>query len=356
MGRRKPTRSVSIGAATIGGGAPIAVQAMTKTRTEDVRATVRQIRRLEKLGCEIVRCAVPNLQAVEALAEIRKRIAIPLVADIHFDYKLALAAIKAGADKIRINPGNIGATWQTEEVIRAARDRGIPIRIGINAGSLPKRILRKFVKSDARALCATLDEALKPFLKLRFRPIVISAKSADVPSTIEAYQAIAERYPYPLHLGLTESGLPFPGSIRSSAALAILLYQGIGDTIRVSLTGDPALEIKAAYELLQALGLRRRGPTLVSCPTCGRCQVDLTRIVREVKKRLDKTAGGATISVAVMGCAVNGPGEARAADYGIACGRKSGLLFEQGRLIKKCPEKNLVRELMKSITGGRRPE
>jgi (E)-4-hydroxy-3-methylbut-2-enyl-diphosphate synthase len=328
---------------------------MTKTRTEDVPATVRQIRRLERLGCEIIRCAVPNPAAASALAEIKPRIRIPLVADIHFDHKLALTSIKAGADKIRINPGNIGPTWKLEEVIRACADKGIPIRIGINAGSLPRNVLRKFGRPGARAICATLDEALKSFRRLGFEQIVVSAKSADVPSTVEAYQAISKRYPYPLHLGITESGLPFEGAIRSAAGLAVLLQQGIGDTIRISLTGDPALEITAGYELLQALHLRP-GRVLISCPTCGRCQVDLKRIARQVKKGLDKLPRGSTITVAVMGCTVNGPGEARAADYGIACGRRSGLLFEKGRIIKKCPEKNLVDELLLAITGDRRPE
>ena len=329
------------------------MQSMTKTRTEDVAATVRQIRRLEKLGCEIIRCAVPTMQAAEALGKIKSRIAIPLVADIHFDYKLALASIKAGADKIRINPGNIGERWKTEEVIRAARDKGIPIRVGINSGSLPKAILKKYARPSARAIVATLDDALEPFDKLRFRQIVISAKASDVPSTIEAYQTIAGRYRYPLHLGLTESGLPFEGAIRSAAALAVLLQLGIGDTIRVSLTGDPGLEVRAAYNLLQALHLRRYGPVLVSCPTCGRCQVNLAGIARSLKKRLDKLPRGVTISVAVMGCTVNGPGEARDADYGIACGKKSGLLFEKGTIIRKCPEQNLVRELMMEITGDK---
>jgi (E)-4-hydroxy-3-methylbut-2-enyl-diphosphate synthase len=352
-GKRHKTRAVRIGSKTIGEGAPIAVQSMTKTRTEDVRVTVRQIRRLERAGCEIIRCAAPNLEAAQALSEIKKRISIPLVADIHFDHKLALASIKAGADKVRINPGNIGEAWKVEEVIKAAADKGIPIRVGINSGSLPKGILRKFGKPTPAAICATLDEALKPFRKLGFEQIVISAKTSGVSSTIEAYQAIAERCDYPLHLGLTESGLPFEGAIRSAAALAVLLNQGIGDTIRISLTGDPVLEVKAAYELLQSLGLRQHGPTLISCPTCGRCQIDLPAITRQVKKELDKLGGGVTICVAVMGCTVNGPGEAREADYGIACGRKSGVLFERGKVVKTCPEKNLVRELLKPIIGDK---
>jgi len=350
---RSVTRQVRVGSVLVGGDAPIAVQSMTKTRTEDVKATVRQIRRLERLGCEIIRCAVPTLQAAEALAEIRKRIRIPLVADIHFDYRLALASVKAGADKIRINPGNIGEQWKVEEVIRAAADKGIPIRVGINSGSLPKAILKEYGRPTAEAMVAALDKALEPFDKLKFKQIVISAKASDVPGVVEAYQAISRRYRYPLHLGLTESGLPFEGSIRSAAALAILLQQGIGDTIRISLTGDPALEVKAAYELLQALHLRRHGPVLISCPTCGRCRVNLEAIARSVKRRLDKMPGGCTILVAVMGCTVNGPGEARDADYGIACGKKSGLLFEKGRIIRKCPEQNLVRELMMEITGDK---
>jgi len=351
--KRRTTRQVRVGSVLVGGNAPIAVQSMTKTRTEDVKATVRQIRRLERLGCEIIRCAVPTMEAAGALVEIKKRIRIPLVADIHFDYRLALASIAAGADKIRINPGNVGERWKTEEVIRAAADKGIPIRVGINSGSLPKAVLKKYGRPTAAAMVTALAEALESFDKLRFKQIVISAKASDLPGTVEAYQAISRRYRYPLHIGLTESGLPFEGSIRSAAALAILLQQGIGDTIRISLTGDPALEVKAAYELLQALHLRRYGPVLISCPTCGRCQVNLAAIARSAKKRLDKLPGGCTISVAVMGCTVNGPGEARDADYGIACGKKSGLLFEQGRIVRKCPEQNLVRELIKRITGDK---
>ncbi len=351
--KRRPTLAVRVGSVVIGGGAPISVQSMTKTRTEDVKATVRQIRGLERAGCEIIRCAVPNLAAAEALAEIKKRIRIPLVADIHFDYRLALASIKSGVDKVRINPGNIGEQWKTEEVIRAAQDKGIPIRIGINSGSLPKALLKKYGRPTAEAMVAALDEALEPFDKLGFKQIVISAKASDVPSTVAAYRAISRKYRYPLHVGLTESGLPFEGAIRSAAALAILLEQGIGDTIRISLTGDAKLEVSAGFELLQALHLRQHGVVLISCPTCGRCEVNLPAIARSLKKRLDKMPGGRKISVAVMGCTVNGPGEARDADYGIACGRKTGLLFEQGRIIRKCPEKNLVRELMLKITGDK---
>lgn len=350
---RNPRLPVRIGRVTIGGGAPVAVQTMTKTRTEDVAATVRQIRRLEQLGCEIIRCAVPNQQAAAALSAIRQRITIPLVADIHFDYRLALASIRAGADKIRINPGNIGARWKVKEIIRAAADAGIPIRIGINSGSLPKAVLRSYPRHDARAICAALESALEPFEQLGFRNIVISAKTTDLPSTVAAYQLIARQYRYPLHIGLTEAGLPFEGAIRSSATLAILLADGIGDTIRISLTDDPAVEVRAAYELLSALKLREYGPRLISCPTCGRCQVDLKRIAQQVRKRLDKLAGGRIITVAVMGCTVNGPGEAADADYGIACGRKSGLLFEKSRVIGRYPEQNLVRELIVSITGDR---
>jgi len=350
---RKRTLEVKVGNVSIGAGAAIAVQSMTKTRTEDVKATIRQILRLERAGCEIIRCAVPSQAAAQALAEIRKRIRIPLVADIHFDYKLALASIRAGADKIRINPGNIGARWKVEEIIKACADRGVAIRVGINSGSLPKPVLHKFGRPNARAICAALDVGLEPFQRLGFRQVVISAKAFDIATTVAAYQAISRRHRFPLHLGLTESGLPFEGAIRSAAALALLLEQGIGDTIRFSLTGDPVLEVKAGLELLRALGKRRDGVTMISCPTCGRCRVSLQAIARDVKKRLDKLPRVVTISVAVMGCTVNGPGEAREADFGIACGRKSGLLFEQGRVIKKCPEKNLVDELMMRITGDR---
>jgi (E)-4-hydroxy-3-methylbut-2-enyl-diphosphate synthase len=326
---------------------------MTKTRTEDVRTTVRQIHRLERAGCEIVRCAVPSLDAARALADIKRQIRIPLVADIHFDHRLALASIKAGADKIRINPGNIGATAKLEEVIRAAADHGVPIRIGINSGSLPRPVLARYGRPNARAVVATLRAALAPFERLGFKQLVVSAKTSDAPSTIEAYEQIASRFPYPLHVGLTESGLAFEGAIRSAAAIGILLRQGIGDTIRFSLCADPVQEVNAAFELLQALGLRRARPTLIVCPTCGRCQVNLKAIAEDVKKRLDKLSGVCTISVAVMGCTVNGPGEAREADFGIACGRKSGLLFEQGKVVAKYPEQNLVDALMMIITGDR---
>jgi (E)-4-hydroxy-3-methylbut-2-enyl-diphosphate synthase len=353
---RAHTEAVQIGRLTIGGGAPVAVQSMTKTRTEDVQATVRQIRRLERAGCEIVRCAVPTLEATQALAEIKARTRLPLVADIHFDYRLALASIRAGADKVRINPGNIGARWKTEEVIRAAADAGIAIRVGVNSGSLPAAVVARYGEPSVEAMLSATHDALGPFDRLDFRALVLSAKASGVPETIHVYRELAARYRYPLHLGLTEAGLEFEGAIRSAAALGVLLSDGIGDTIRVSLTADPVREVQAGFELLQALRLREWGPELISCPTCGRCRVDLAGIARRIKKGLDKLPRGRRIGVAVMGCTVNGPGEARVADYGAACGRGSGLLFEQGRVLRKCPERNLVEELLTAITGDRSPE
>ncbi len=345
--KRRKTLPVLVGKVQIGGKAPIVVQSMTKTKTEDVKITIKQIHRLEKVGCEIIRVAIPNLSAALALKTIKQQIKIPLIADIHFDYRLALASIKAGVDKIRINPGNIGANWKIKEIIRAAKDFKIPIRIGVNAGSLEKEVMRKYQNPSARAIFDSLTKMINLFEDNDFTNLVLSAKAFDVLTTVEVYQDISRHYSYPIHLGLTEAGLPFEGAIRSTTALALLLAKGIGDTIRVSLTGDPVLEVIAVYELLNSLGLREHGPIIISCPTCGRCEVNLFKLTRRVKKALAKYRK--PIKVAVMGCMVNGPGEAKSADYGIAAGKKSGIIFSRGKIIKKCSEEDLLSALLTEI-------
>jgi (E)-4-hydroxy-3-methylbut-2-enyl-diphosphate synthase len=344
---RRLTKSVLVGKIQIGNRAPIVVQSMTKTKTEDVSSTVKQIKQLERAGCEIIRVAVPNQTAAQALKAIKQRIKIPLIADIHFDYRLALVCIKAGADKIRINPGNIGADWKIKEIIKAAKDYEIPIRIGVNAGSLEKDILQKYKSPSARALTESLERSVKFFERNNYDQLILSAKAFDVLTTIEIYELLSKRFRYPLHLGLTEAGLPFEGAIRSATALAVLLAKGIGDTIRISLTGDPVLEVVAAYELLQGLGLRKYGPIIISCPTCGRCEIDLIGLAKSVKTALAKYK--TPMKVAVMGCVVNGPGEAKSADFGIAAGKKSGIIFSKGKVVKKCAEKDLVSALLAEI-------
>jgi (E)-4-hydroxy-3-methylbut-2-enyl-diphosphate synthase len=346
-GSRVLTKSIFVGKIQIGGNAPIPVQSMTKTKTENIPATVKQIKQLERAVCEIIRVAVPNPTAAQALKAIKQNIKIPLIADIHFDYRLALASIKAGADKIRINPGNIGADWKIKEIIKAAKDYAIPIRIGVNAGSLEKDILKKYKSPSAKALTESLERSVRFFERNDFDQLVLSAKAFDVLTTIETYEMLSERFRYPLHLGLTEAGLPFEGAIRSTAALAVLLNKGIGDTIRISLTGDPVLEVVAAFELLQSLGLRQHSPIIISCPTCGRCEIDLIGLAESVKKALAKHK--TPIKVAVMGCVVNGPGEAKSADFGIAAGKKSGIIFNKGKIVKKCAEKDLVSALLAEI-------
>ena len=343
------TYAVNVGGLVIGGGAPVAVQSMTKTRTDDVRATVRQIRVLAAAGCELVRVAVPDAAAAQALPDIRRRSSLPLCADVHFDHRLALAAIGAGFDKVRINPGNIGSAHKVKEVIRAAADAGAAIRVGVNAGSLERSALRRHRHPTPEAMCESLEKSLEPFEQLGFRAVVLSAKTTSVADTIAVYRKLAGTFRYPLHLGLTEAGLPFEGAIRSTAALAPLLLAGIGDTIRVSLTGDPLLEVKAAWELLAALGLRQRGPAVYACPTCGRTRVDLVRLAKRVKAAL--AGRREPLRVAVMGCVVNGPGEAREADFGVACGKGRGAVFAHGKVLKTCPEEVLVGELLAAIAG-----
>ncbi|MFO7676059.1 MAG: flavodoxin-dependent (E)-4-hydroxy-3-methylbut-2-enyl-diphosphate synthase [bacterium] len=345
---RKRTSPVRVGPLVIGGRAPVAVQSMTNTRTDDVAATVRQARRLARAGCELVRIAVPDARAAQALPAIRARLELPLCADVHFDHRLALAAIDAGFDKVRINPGNIGAAARVKEVIRAAAGSGVAIRVGVNAGSVHRKFLRRRGGPTPAAMVASLAECLEPFAALGFRALVLSAKATGVPETVAVYRELARRWRFPLHLGLTEAGLPFEGSIRSAAALGVLLAEGIGDTVRVSLAGDPALEVAAAWELLSALGLRRRGPSIYACPTCGRTGIDVCRLARQARRAL---AGcRRPVKVAVMGCVVNGPGEARAADYGIAGGRGRGAVFARGAVVKSVPADRLVDELVRVMT------
>lgn len=340
--------AVFVGQLQIGGGAPIRIQSMTKCKTENINSVVREITNLERKGCEIVRIAIPNQTAVSNIPKIKSKINIPLVADIHFDYRLAIDSIKAGADKIRINPGNIGAPNKVREIIKVAKDKNIPIRIGVNAGSLNKSILSKYKSPNVSAILESIKQYLDIFEKENFQNLVLSAKTTNPLETIEIYERLYKLYPYPLHIGVTESGLPFKGAIRSTTALAILLNKGIGDTIRVSLTGPSVLEVETAKEILSSLGKRQFGPTLISCPTCGRCEVNLVKIARQVQKQLENVKS--PIKVAVMGCVVNGPLEAKMADYGIACGKHSGVIFRKSKIIKKSQEKNLVSELIALIS------
>jgi (E)-4-hydroxy-3-methylbut-2-enyl-diphosphate synthase len=338
---------VRIGDVSIGGQHPIAVQSMTKTKTADVRHTVMQIRRLQRAGCELIRCAVVNKDDVRALGKIKEAIAIPLIADIHFDYRLALGAIGAGVDKIRINPGNIVERWKLEEIIKSARDNNIPIRIGINSGSLPEKAVAKHGRPTVGAIVETAKQALSIFADNDFTHVVISAKGVDVRDTVQVYKILSEQFDFPLHVGITEAGLVFDGAVKSAVGLGILLYHGIGDTIRVSLTADPVREVIAAYTVLSALGLREHGPVLISCPMCGRCDVNMERIARKVDKRLKGYRPA--LKVAVMGCVVNGPGEARDADFGIACGKGVGSVFSRGKEIRRVKESNLVDALFEVI-------
>ena len=345
--KRRITKPVFVGGVQIGGGAPVVVQSMTKTDTRDAASTVRQIWELTEAGCEIVRVAVPDEEAAGALAGIIKSVKIPVIADIHFDYRLALAALRAGAAGLRINPGNIGGTDRVREVAMAAKERDIPVRIGVNAGSLSREILQKHGGITPSALVESAMEYIRMLEQMDFYNIKVSLKASHVPLMVEAYRQLAQRVDYPLHVGVTEAGLPPAGVIKSAVGIGILLSEGIGDTIRVSLTGDPCLEVNAAYEILKALDLRRRGPELISCPTCGRTQVDLVKIAREVEERLKGVKR--PIKVAVMGCAVNGPGEAREADVGLAAGRGAGIIFRKGKLVRRVREDRLVDELMAEI-------
>jgi (E)-4-hydroxy-3-methylbut-2-enyl-diphosphate synthase len=344
---RRVSKSLRIGKVIVGGDAPIVVQSMTKTDTHDIPATVNQIKELEDSGCEIVRVAVPDKEAVESLAMIKKRVSLPLIADIHFDYRLALAALQAGVDGLRLNPGNIGNKEQIARVVAAAKERKVPIRIGVNAGSLPAKFQPK--APLAKRMVKMALEQIRLMESLDFDLIKVSLKAFDVPTTIEAYQMIADRMPYPLHLGVTEAGLFRTGAIRSAIGIGILLYQGIGDTIRVSLTAHPCEEVFVAYEILKSLGLRQRGPTLVSCPSCGRAEVDIIALAEAVSKGLGKLSN--PIKVAIMGCVVNGPGEARDADVGIACGKGKGAIFKKGKVVGTVSERNLLEALMSEVSS-----
>ncbi len=344
MTRRKSIQ-LHIGDVLVGGDAPITVQSMTKTDTRDIKATVRSIRELEEAGCEIIRLAVPDEQAAEALADIRKQIRIPLVADIYFDYRLALTAIKGGVDALRLNPGNIGGRERTEAVVKAAKERNIPIRIGVNAGSLPKDLDESMPLPDRMVEAAMRH--VRILEDLDFGLIKVSLKASDVPTTVRAYEKIAKLIPYPLHLGITEAGTSYCGVIRSSVGLGILLDEGIGDTIRVSLTADPVEEVRAGLEILRSLGLRDNGPKLISCPTCGRTQADVFKLAHDMEEALKGIKK--PIKVAVMGCAVNGPGEARDADVGVACGKNCGLIFKKGETIGNVPEDEIIPRILKEI-------
>jgi (E)-4-hydroxy-3-methylbut-2-enyl-diphosphate synthase len=340
-------REVHIGKVTIGGNHPIAVQSMTSTDTRNIKATVEQIHRLEEAGCEIVRVAVPDEEAVAALREIKKSINIPLVADIHFNYRLALAAISAGADKIRINPGNIGGQERLKEVAKAARDAGIPLRIGINAGSLERDIIDEYRGTKAPALVESAHRAIDLLEQCDFHDIVVSLKSSDVRRMVEANILMRRICNYPLHLGVTEAGTPKAGVVRSAIGIGALLLQGIGETIRISLTADPVEEVRAAWEILKALRLRSRGPMMIACPMCGRCEVDLVALAEQVEQALAKVSE--PIQVAVMGCAVNGPGEAREADFAIVGGKRKGLVMKKGEIVSSVAQRNLVSTLMDEI-------
>lgn len=344
----KPTtRQIHVGPVTVGGGAPCAVQSMCSTDTRDIPATLEQIAALAQVGCEIVRCAVPDADAAEALASIKAQSPIPVIADIHFDYKLALRVLKGGIDGLRLNPGNIGEQWKVAEVVKAAAERKVPIRIGVNAGSLEKQLLEKYGHPTAEAMVESALGHVRILEKLNYQEIKISLKASDVPKTVAAYRLLSQQVDYPLHIGITEAGTIFSGTIKSSVGLGILLHDGIGDTMRVSLTGDPVDEVRVAYEILKSLGLRQRGVNFVSCPTCGRCQINLIRVAEEVERRLQSV--DKQITVAVMGCAVNGPGEAREADVGIAGGKGEGLVFRKGEIVRKVAENELADALLEEI-------
>lgn len=344
---RRLTRQLEVGKVKVGGGAPIAVQSMTNTKTSDPVATLEQINRLAEAGCDIVRCAVPDMAVAEGLKTIVKESPIPVIADIHFDYKLALAAIEAGVDGLRLNPGNIGGNDRVAAVVEAAKKRNIPIRIGVNAGSLPKDLLGKYGHPTPEALVEAAWRHIRILEEMDYKNIKISLKAHDVPLTLAAYRLMASQCDYPLHVGITEAGTVNSGIIKSAVGIGTLLAEGIGDTIRVSLTGDPVREVKVGFEILKSLGLREYGPTLISCPTCGRTQINLEKLALEVERRLAEITE--PITVAVMGCVVNGPGEAREADVGIAGGINEGLIFRKGEVLKKVAEADIIDELFAEI-------
>lgn len=343
------TRQIELGGIKIGGGAPITVQSMTKTDTRDIPGTVAQIKSLEKAGCDIVRLAVPDMDAAKSLGEIKKQTNIPIISDIHFDYKLALEAVKQGVDGMRINPGNIGSKYRIKAVVDAVRERGIPIRIGVNSGSLEKDILKKHGSPTAEALAESAFRHVEILEDLDFRDIKISVKSTDVKKMIASYRILAERCEYPLHLGVTEAGTYEMGTIKSSIGIGTLLADGIGDTIRVSLTGDPVDEVIVGFNILRSLGLRRNGIELISCPGCGRLEIDLMKLVKDVEDRITNINLPRPIKVAILGCVVNGPGEASEADIGIAGGKGKGMLYKDGKLVRSFKEDQIVDELVKEL-------
>jgi (E)-4-hydroxy-3-methylbut-2-enyl-diphosphate synthase len=345
--KRHNTRRITLGGVAVGRGAPVTVQSMTNTPTQDVAATVAQIRRLEAAGCEIVRVAVPDEAAARAVADIKARIGIPLIADIHFDHRLAVTAAENGADALRINPGNIGGRDKVARVVAAARERGLPIRIGVNAGSLEKDLLKSYNGATAQAM---VESALRHVTLLEafdFHEIKISLKASDVPRTVEAYRLLAGRTDYPLHLGVTEAGSLYAGTVKSALGIGMLLAEGIGDTLRVSLTRDPVEEVRVGFEILKALGIRQHGPEIISCPTCGRCGFDLFSVVEAVEKAL--LTRPVPLKLAIMGCVVNGPGEAREADIGVAGGQGKGILFRHGKVVRKVPQEQLVEALLAEV-------
>jgi (E)-4-hydroxy-3-methylbut-2-enyl-diphosphate synthase len=345
MIQRRKTRAIRVGDVPVGGDSPVTVQSMTNTDTRDVRATVAQIRSLAKAGCEIVRVAIPDEAAAACFRRIRSKSPIPVIADIHFDHRLAIACAEGGADALRINPGNIGGEARTREVLRAARANGISVRIGVNSGSVEKGLLSRHGGPTPAALVESAENALRICEKARFRKVKFSLKASDVMTTVEAYRLFSRRFDYPVHIGVTEAGTLFSGTVKSAVGLGALLAEGIGDTLRVSITGPPEEEIRVGFEILKSLGLRRRGPDFISCPTCGRLSYDMIPIAAEIERRL---AGITTpIKVAVMGCAVNGPGEAREADVGVAGGRGEGLLFVKGEIVRKVKEKDIVPEVVR---------
>ncbi len=346
---RRSTRQIQVGRVPVGGAAPIPVQSMTKTDTRDVEATVDQIWALEAAGCEIVRIAVPDGDAAAAVPRIRSQIRIPLIVDIHFDYRLALHCLEAGVDCLRINPGNIGPTWRVREVTRAAAERRVPIRIGVNAGSLEKHLLQRFGEPTPEAMVESALFHIRILEELNYPEMKISLKSSDPRMMIEAYRLLADRVPYPFHLGVTEAGTAFSGTIKSAVGIGTLLAEGIGDTIRVSLTEDPTEEVRAGFEILKALGLRKRGLNVIACPSCGRVEIDLMGVTKEVERRLAALNLNRSLTVAVMGCAVNGPGEARGADIGIAGGNGVGILIKRGQIVRKVKESELADVLVEEV-------
>lgn len=345
--KRHKTRTIRLGGLAVGGDAVIAVQSMTNTATQDVAATVAQIHRLEGAGCEIVRVAIPDDEAAQAIAGIKSQIKIPLVADIHFDHQLAIAAAQNGADALRINPGNIGGKAKVRQVVDVARSRGLPIRIGVNAGSLEKDLLKRYGGATAQAMVESALRHVALLETCHFDQIKISLKASDVPRTVEAYRLLSSKVDYPLHLGVTEAGSLYTGTVKSALGIGMLLADGIGDTLRVSLTRDPVEEVRVGFEILKALGIRQHGPEIISCPTCGRCGIDLFSVVEQVEKAL--LTRSTPVKVAIMGCVVNGPGEAKEADIGVAGGIRKGILFRKGKVVKKVPQEELVEALLKEV-------